>query len=452
MGPNNQEPVSIPPEWIIQNQAIYDGDIITLKSSSWNGLILKMEGNRIRGKRQGSPITDRVNPFTFVIRKMKMDAKLNAYVLKVSALTKKNREPIGWGEDNPFILIPTTSTHLCLRTEFPKQWALGTTNSNEGIFALEFPYVTKEAAAKCSTTLLNIPATGCINKYTQGCALWYFHRANGSFGPPFPYYGRTHFGATRDEINRNAMVSSGLLIRSLYGKIFESPLYNGGRNLTIGAGSNGEDVKTSGHNNDTDDKSVWFVGTWNVRGGVNYSVPETPRYSDSGAFIYCPPDKRPTAAGGCEPVSPANQKELNNYIKCRYAVFMNQQGLGTNRGKYLSEYDAESDRWKIAGSGKVPDDGAADPNRIIDDTVAKRLKEQYPGNFLEWLFYIVTGEHWANIGWTNQMAIKGVSILLAAVILVTIGKNVADNLTGGKASAMATPPQIQAMQALLNEE
>ena len=363
-------------DWITYNSPVYDGDLISLKSPAFKGSLLQAFGASVIGNTTiPNPTRDMgpVNMFSFMIRRVILEEGSGLYRLENPTLT--NPRSIGFGPTNLFILISTSEKNKVMKTKLPDQTAFATVNSNEPIILGEFPYMTKEGYKRCQANTLGTAAHDCINKYSQATAIWYFEREkrSGLNAAVTPGYGRS------------------VLVRNYYAELIDRALYNGGRNLTIAGGSGGHVIKTSGSNNDSDDKSVWTINTW---GGDVFDTP-LPRYGPRAEAL--------EAFGGPiqERINKLNEQG-KQILKCEMEKKMKRLG-----GNYT--YDAASKKWIYDDntSASIRDKSVLESVKGIE----KQFEQQKdPRTLMEKIFNKLTGANWTELNVIERKLISVAAI------------------------------------------
>lgn len=407
-------PASKPPNWILPGQAIFDGDCISLSSNAWastkHGITLKRMGNHIVGVPGDAAFTEtkRSNPFTFVIRKVTLDPSSDNYYFKQKTLGK-NREAIGWGEDQPFVLLCTTGSPAVMRTKLMDQTAFLAVNSNEAVMAEPFPVTSKEKREECTGAVLGLAKNGCINGKAQAVAVWYFSRPS-RMNNESPSFGWS---------------SGGVLIRNMYSVVHGN--LNGGRNLTMAAGSGGTVVKTSGIlNDDGDDKSIWYVGAYNGR-VIPFANRLVPRFEGAPALSTCAYGQRINAQTlACE----GEAVELSDRQKCEEENARIDAGLKFHTGRNAWERPAETATFE------------SDLNAAVNpqsDLIASQVN---PDSAFEKIFYSITGKRWQSLAFYERLGVKA-ALLASGIIVIasagSVGYMVLDDYLKAKFAAESVP-------------
>jgi hypothetical protein len=267
-----------PADWCQVGAAVFDGDYVSVRNKAWGGVSMghsaankEVRGVKLAGGDLG--VTRMDNDYTFCIRRMTFDSHLKAFVLP-HLLPFGDREPIS---KNDFVVL------LCVNTV---NFALGTRKpppaGNNGDYRLDlrpFPLVTNNDlnSSGVGEKLKRMVSLGLWNNdknhidfLTQACCIWVFHSLTVDndqtlrYGT-MPLNIRNYYTDMKQkEASIWEAVGPYAVVPYLINKTF-----NGGRNMTQAAGSDGSVVKLALHNNDTDDKAGWIVDSWH---GAHYPV------------------------------------------------------------------------------------------------------------------------------------------------------------------------------------
>lgn len=360
-----------PAEWIMGDTPIYDGDLVSFKSPAYGGTVLQSFGESVIGNTSVPNPTRAMGPtniFSFMIRRVKLDSTTGIFSLENPELV--NPKSIGYGTLNLFMLISTSEPNKVVRTRTVDQTAFATVNSNLPVILGDFPFMTREGYDKCRAGTLGTAKTDCINKYTQSVAIWYFEREklSGLNAAQTPAYGRS------------------VLIRNYFAELIDRPLYHGGRNLTIAGGSGGHNIKTSGRNNDSDDKSIWQINTW---GGVpTWSAP-LPRYGPRAQAL--------EAFGG--PI-----QERIDALTERQKCILKQEMEKKFKGKGNWTYNSATGKWSYDDneSKSIRDQSVLE---AVHDLEKALMEQKDPRALWERLFQKLTGKPWSELNFIERQAI-----------------------------------------------
>jgi hypothetical protein len=251
---------------------VLDGDYIQLTANAWHGIVVKHDFNSVTGVkcqgRESPPQTTQDNEYTFQIRRVEFNPDLKAFV--VPTYTPGHGVPMQ--RDHLFILIASrNSKTLCTRNPGP----LGNNGDYQCTLG-DFPLITQNSinsnnVAELAKRMISLGFWNnehtCVDFLQQALHVWQFH-VFGNAQDNMVRYG--------DQFNiRNTWTFYKAQEASIFAS--GSPLaytiqatFNGGRNLTMAAGSNGSVVKLALSNDDHDDKAVWTLEAW---AGTRYPIP-----------------------------------------------------------------------------------------------------------------------------------------------------------------------------------
>lgn len=266
----------MPPSKSIQHlSVVYDGDYITLRNKAWGGTTIahSTANQTVRGfKNKTTKVTtyEPANDFSFVIRRVEFNATLKCFVLPPLPQMSDRKAIM---RDDYLIFISANSTDYAMGTRRPPPAG---NNGDYRVGLYHFPIVTnnylnntpigERAKRFISFGYWNNERNG-IDFMAQATCIWTFHSVSvdNNIGMR---YGGTPINIrniwTELKAKEASIWDSGsplaLLIQSTF---------NGGRNLTMAAGSGGSTVKLALHNKNTDDKAGWIIDAWK---GNDYPV------------------------------------------------------------------------------------------------------------------------------------------------------------------------------------
>ena len=268
-------------EWMMNGGALFDGDYVTLRSKAWGGVTIahswsgngRGNGTSVTGEQKAkgelkmkSPMS-MANKYSFCIRVMYFDNNKKAWFLKRRADAWKDKIPIA-KTDHVCFLVPNDPNMALGTRDPPNGWA------NNGDYQCELvPMPVCNVDEITAHTPLGMLRTwvspglwrgskDAVDFLSQSRAVWSFH----SIGPDNSQNLTINGNAINIRNMWTAIKSQETTIWNYAGHGIVAyainKTFNGGRNLTMAAGSGGRTVKLALHNKDADDKAGWIINHW----------------------------------------------------------------------------------------------------------------------------------------------------------------------------------------------
>ena len=263
-------------DWCQVGNSVFDGDYVVLRNKAWDGITVSHQGVDVRGNHNHEGSLQYVNrldsEYSWCIRKVVFNAEIKAFVLP-NLKPRAQRDPIS--KSDFVVFIATNSVDYVMGTENPPH--IGS-NGDYQVRLIHYALVTTNqlttaSAAEKARRLLSFGLWNSEKHSTyflaQSRCIWTFHNIGSSNDQRLTFGGAafnirniwTEIRAKETRIWESAGVLGPQILVNQIASIIHRT-YNGGRNLTQAAGSDGAVVKLALHNDDTDDKAGWIVDGW----------------------------------------------------------------------------------------------------------------------------------------------------------------------------------------------
>lgn len=401
-------------EWANLGGSVMDGDYITLRNTAWKGTTITHSWNpatlepggdtRIsaiktpNANKKNGPSPLKLSPvrmdneYTFCIRRVEFNTTRKAWVLP-SWDAWKDRRPLN--VDDYFVLLCPNSADLVLGTKNPPN-----AYANNGDYAcklIPFPLVTVAEANENTLTghLQRIASFGFwtsnrVDFLSQSRCVWRAHSIapdskRGLIYGSAPINIRNMWTAIKSAETSILNMVTGGAIPFIINKTF-----NGGRNLTQAAGSDGKTVKLALSNHDRDDKSGWIIDAWH---GNRYPVQRVMLPLTAPPLA---PDEDPSRPGRRpEPYPDIVVPDLVEQIKRPPPA--------------------------VPGTTIDIDTGTLKPDSLESKTQSQNEKGWFQNfSLLNLIATVLFGKKWDDLTWLQQFALGG-SIVAIVLFLLEFG-------------------------------